>query len=108
MKTTYRTNYRTAAKWLNNSLILCNEIMQEETFWENCRFELSEPTEIYQTYLTDCNLSDVEYLEKHFGLIFSYSEKLDLFVLCVDHYGTSWDYVSWTTDLEAAARGLGE
>lgn len=106
--TTFQTNYRTATKWLNNSLILCNEIMEEETFWDYCRFELSEDTEIFQTYLTDCSLLEVELLEEHFGLLFSYSEKLDLYVLCVDHYGTSWDYVTCYTDIEEAARELGE
>lgn len=106
--TTYQTNYRTAAKWLNNSLILCNAIMKEEFFFENCRFEFSEDTEIYQTYLTDCSLSDVEFLEEHFGLLFSYSESLGLYALCVDHYGTSWDYVTCDTDIEEAARELGE
>jgi hypothetical protein len=62
-----------------------------------------EYTEIYQWYLTDCNLSDVEFLEEHFGLMFTYSNKLDLFVLCVAHFGTAWDGVMVDTDLEQAA-----
>jgi hypothetical protein len=27
------------------------------------------------------------------GLLFTYSDLLDCDVLCVDHWGTSWDYV---------------
>lgn len=104
----YTTTFKTAVHWLNNSIILCNFVQEDACFWENCRFELSEVTEIYQTYLTDCSLSEVEFLEEHFGLLFSYSESLDLYVLCVDHYGTSWDYVTCNTDIEAAAKERGE
>ena len=104
----YKTNYKKAVKWLNNSLILCNDIpsIDDSIFWNN-RFEWSEESEIYQWFLTDCSESDVEYLEQHFGLKFTFSDALDLYVLCVDHYGTSWDYVYWTTDLEQAQCELG-
>ena len=115
MKTTnlnLRTNYRTAVNWLNNSLILCNEIQSEPCLRENCRFDFEDEEgnyiDIYQTYLTDCSESDVCFLEEHFKLLFSYSDKLDLYVLCVDHSGTSWDYVPCDTDLENAVRELGE
>ena len=64
--------------------------------------------DIFQFYLTSLSLSDVEFLEEHFGLLFAYSELLDVYVLCVDHYGTSWDYVTCSTDLEQAQRELGE
>lgn len=105
----YRTNYKKAVKWLNNSLILCNDIpVIDESVYDNIRFELEGEIEIYQWFLTDCSESDVEFLEQHFGLKFTFSDALDLYVLCVDHYGTSWDYVYWTTDLEQAQCGLGE
>jgi len=106
------TTYKTATNWLNGSLILCNEIQNDPTFWDNCRFNLFDdndnPVDIFQTYLTNYSQSDVEFLEEHFNLLFSYSDKLDLFVLCVDHYGTSWDYVHCDTDLPAAIKSLGE
>lgn len=92
------TTYRIATKWLNNNYILANSIAEEEGFFDECRFNLYDEydnfIDIYQYYITDASLDDVEYLEKTFGLKFSYSNKLDCFVLCVDHYGTSWDYVS--------------
>lgn len=92
------TTYHIATEWLHNSYILCNEVMKEESFWDNCRFDLDngygDYIDIYQTFLTDASLDDVEWLEKNFGLKFSYSDNLDLFVLCVDHLGTSWKYVS--------------
>lgn len=108
------TTYNTAVNWLNGSLILCNEITSvDNSVIENFRFcdydeETDEYTEIYQYYLTNYSLDDVEFLEEHFNLLFSYSDKLDLFVLCVEHYGTSWDYVHCYTDLESAAKELGE
>jgi hypothetical protein len=92
------TTYRIATKWLNNNYILANSITEEEGFFDECRFDLYDEydnfIDIFQYYITDASLDDVEYLEKNFGLKFSYSNKLDCFVLCVDHYGTSWDYVS--------------
>lgn len=107
----YKTNYKKAVKWLNNSLILCNDITNDPSLYDNMRFPLIDEDdnvcEIYQWFLTDCSESDVEYLEQHFGLKFTFSDALDLYVLCVDHYGTSWDYVYWTTDLEQAQCELG-
>ena len=108
----YTTNYRVATQWLNPSLILCNNISDVDTFLDY-RFNFYNEEEgtyidIYQYYLTSLSESDVEYLEEHFGLLFAYSEMLDLYILCVDHYGTAWDYVSCDTDIEQAQRELGE
>lgn len=98
-KEKFFTTYSEAVHWLHNSIIMCNNIGDiDNTIFDNCRFEAyDEDTdsymEIYQYFITDCSQSDVEYLEKHFGLLFSYSELLDKYILCVDHWGTSWDYV---------------
>lgn len=103
------TTYKTAVNWLNGSLILCNDITNVDYHViENFRFstyneDSNKYTEIYQYYLTNYTLEDVEFLEEHFGLLFSYSPALDLYILCVDHFGTSWDYVHCYTDLEMAA-----
>lgn len=105
----YGTNYRVATKWCNNSYIMCNNIPEvDNTIYDNLRFELDDTIEIYQWFITDASESDVEYLEEHFGLLFTYSELLDCFILCVDHYGTSWDYVYCETTNEYAKRELGE
>ena len=117
MAKTYRTNYRTAVDWLNTALVLCNNIGEvDPSIWDNARFSFYEEdedgyeheTEIFQYYLTDASESDVEWLEEHFGLLFTYSDLLDIYVLCVDHWGTSWDYVMIDTDLPQAARKEGE
>lgn len=93
------TTYRIATNWLNNDYVLANNIADfDESIWSNNRFdefdEDDDQVEIYQYFISDASQDDVEFLEKNFGLKFSYSDKLDCFVLCVDHYGTSWDYVS--------------
>lgn len=129
----FRTNYKVAVNWLGNSFVMCNNLPEvDEYLMENARFawcyyededgneyesedDAPEGVEvwehyrdIYQYYITDCSESAVEFLEEHFNLLFAYSDKLDCYILCVDHYGTSWDYVMIETDLENAARGEGE
>ena len=96
---TFYTTYAEAVNWLHNSYVLCNNIVDvDESIWDNMRFSLYDEeteteTEIFQYYITDASESDVEYLEKNFGLLFTYSDKLDCFILCVNHFGTSWNYV---------------
>lgn len=110
----YTTNYYVATHWLHNNLILCNEITEaDESVFENCRFSLyDEETEreheIFQFFITDCTEDDMEWLEEHFGLLFTYSNLLDKYILCVDHFGTSWDYVPCETDIENAQAKEGE
>ena len=111
----FRTNYRVATQWCNNSYVLCNNIVTiDPTVFDNARFSFwedeseTEYREIYQWFITDCSESDVNYLEEAFGLLFTYSELLDCYILCVDHYGTSWDYVYCETSNEYAKRELGE
>lgn len=96
---TFYTTYSQAVYGLHNDFVLCNNIVNiDESIWDNMRFnyydEDDNPIEIYQWYITDASQSDVEYLEKHFGLLFTYSDKLDCYILCVDHCGTSWNHVA--------------
>lgn len=97
MKTNF-ISYSDAVKMFNNHLIMCNNIAElDPTIWENVQFNLfdeyDDPIDIYQYYLTDCSATDVEYLSNWYGLKFTYSEMLDCYVLCVDHWGTSWSGV---------------
>lgn len=95
-------SYRRIIKRYISDLVLCNEIINlDESIDFNVNTNFESTTEIYQYFL--CNLTDFEKetLEEY-GMILSYSEKLQLDVLLVDHLGTSWDYVmtdvKWTTD----------
>ena len=85
----------------------------DSEIYDNMRFspedeETGEYREVYQWFITDCSEFDVCFLEEHFGLLFTYSPLLDCYILAVDHCGTAWDYVFCRTDLEQAARELGE
>ena len=105
----YSTTYRTAVEWLNTNLVLCNNLPEIDfSLYENMRQGFDEDTEIFQWYITDASDFDVQWLEEHFGLLFTYSDMLDCYVLCVDHFGTAWDYVMIETDIENAARKIGQ
>ena len=62
--------------------------------------ENDEYTEIYQYYLININPYTLELLQKANckDLIIAWSETLEEYILCVDHFGTGWDYV--LTDIE--------
>lgn len=57
-------------------------------------------TDIYQYYLIDINSYMIQKLNelKCNDVIIAWSEALEEYVLMVDHFGTSWDYV--LTDIE--------
>ncbi len=92
-----KASYKTIVDLYVNDLVLCNNIPEVDTsIWDNVTFDDYE-IEIYQYYL--CNLSDWQKQKAlEAGLLLSYSNLLDLDILCVDHFGTSWDYV--LTDVE--------
>lgn len=58
--------------------------------------------EFYQYFIIDISKWDLEYLQecKQHTLQICYSEKLDCYILCVGHWGTSWDYVGSDFDLD--------
>lgn len=86
-------SYKDAVEYMHNNFILCNNITEiDEFIWDNCEL-CNIDEEFYQYFLTDCSKDDAERLHKWFGLNFLYSEKLDLYILAVDHFGTSWNYI---------------
>ena len=108
----YNTTYDVAVHWCNNSYVMCNNIPEiDPNIWEimvASKNKEDETNEIMQWFISDCTGDDVEFLTEHFdGMIFAYSTKLDKWVLCVDHWGTSWDYCYCSTDMENAKCDLG-
>lgn len=92
-------SYANIIKRYVNDMVLCNNIVEADfSVYENMsQSDYDEETdtynEIYQWFI--CSALD-EYDIKalnHFGVITSYSNLLDCDVICVDHWGTSWDYV---------------
>lgn len=113
----------------NDSLLLCNNIVEvdeclyenveggdlydyydkygneitydeyEELGWENGACE--EPRDIYQYYLINDSLARM--LIEHTDNIIFYSDKLDLYILGVTHFGTGWSCVAedfvWQVEL---------
>lgn len=96
------TDYATAINWLHGNLILCNNITNiDDSIFLNARFDVYDDEsdyyafdDIYQMFLTDFSTDDVEWLENTFSdMLFTYSDLLDCYVLCVNHFGTMWNGV---------------
>lgn len=95
---TFYTDYKTAATWGGCNLVLCNNIAEKDpSIRDNMKFnyydENDDPIEIYQWYITDLNNWAKDWQKQTFDLYYTYSELLDSYILCVPHFGTSWDYV---------------
>lgn len=91
-------DYYAAVHWMNNSLILMNNIHEIDPNFEEPINEDEEgnPREYFQYFLTSMSDNDTKFMRKFFPKVrLAKSNVLDCWVLCVDHYGTSWDYV-WT------------
>ena len=111
-------SYRTIIERFAGDIVLCNNIIDVDNsvydnmkngcyYWDNIKDDYTteeeynndkennismEYKEIYQYYL--CNLTEYEEQQLlNAGCILSYSDLLECDVLCVDHFGTSWDYV---------------
>ena len=50
----------------------------------------SQYDEVYQYYIID----SADRFEQYTNELIIYNEDLNLYILCVRHYGTSWEYVS--------------
>lgn len=86
-----------------NNIILCGNIVEvDEDLFDNVKVgdlyeKNGESREFYQYYLLGINENDIEYAKEHYNdiVVICYSKKLDLYVLCVDHIGTSWSSVKY-------------
>ena len=88
-------SYATIIDMFAGNIVLCNNILElDASVLDNItmREDYEDGPAIFQWYL--CNLTDFDrqYLINA-GVVLSYSNLLDLDVICVDHWGTGWDYV---------------
>lgn len=86
--------------WLFNNAPKLSEYDFEFVLNSDYDEENDEYFDIYQYYLIDINPYMIEKLNdiKCKDLIIAWSDALEEYVLFVDHFGTSWDYVM--TDIE--------
>ncbi len=84
---------------LEKEEITMNEL--EDMATEYAEYE-TDNYEFYQYFIIGINNWDLEYLQecKQKTLQICYSDVLECYVLCVGHFGTSWDYVGSDFDLE--------
>lgn len=97
-------SYARIVKRYISDLVLCNDIVDIEEYIEGQlydSYEDLEDLEIYQYFVCNLNEFEKEILQEY-GILLAYSNKLNVDILCVDHFGTSWDYVmtdvEWSTD----------
>lgn len=114
-----KISYKRLIDYLFSDMILCNNFDEaDEYFTDNIESglnydeETGEYTEIYQYFIVDFyNSCAYDFIKKYCNneIILFYSEKLNLYILGVDHLGTSWDYVltdfEYTTDYEKSMQG---
>lgn len=99
-----RISYKRLVERYFDNMILCNNIVNNYEDLEivaGSDYDEEEDTykDIYQYFIVD-GCFDEEALQKvgeELGVVY-YDSNLDLYILGVDHFGTSWDYV--LTDIE--------
>ena len=89
-----RQNYGAMIEFCCDNLILNNTIINSEIFDVYCGdiFNVyDEYVEVFQYYII--SERDAERLSTYTNELVLYSVELDIYLLCVTHFGTSWDYV---------------
>ena len=98
-------NYKTLTDFIFTDMILCNNIVNYSDNWdlelnEEYDEETGEYIEIYQYYIVNVDTWRLEEYKKYLqetnissDINLWYDNELDVYILGVSHYGTSWDYV---------------
>lgn len=99
-----RISYKRLVERYFDNMILCNNIANNYEDLEivaGSDYDEEEDTykDIFQYFIVDgCfNEEDLQKVGEELGVVY-YNSNLDLYILGVDHLGTSWDYV--LTDIE--------
>ena len=82
-------DYRALDKIIGGGIL--NNTIRQETLgeWEIVNGDFG--SEIFQDYIID--YEGYKFLEEHTDEIVLYNDRLNLYLWCVTHFGTSWDYV---------------
>ena len=99
-----KISYKKLVERYFDNMILCNNIANNYEDLEivaGSDYDEEEDTykDIYQYFIVDgCfDEEDLQKVGEELGVVY-YNSNLDLYILGVDHLGTSWDYV--LTDIE--------
>ena len=89
-------SYSTLCELCFTDMVLCNNIPSVDySIWDNMEWEPEdedgEYPNIYQYFLVDTDNYWFEIYKDNF--LMSYSDELDVYVLCVTHFGMSWSYI---------------
>ena len=104
-----RDSYKKMVEFCADSMILNNDIipaLQAKDFYFDffCGSDYDEEEDcyidIFQYFIID--YSAAERFAEYTNEIVMYNEELDLYILCVTHCGTGWDYVpaNWKSEEE--------
>ena len=96
-------SFATLCKLCFTDMVLCNDIVNIEDYsiYDNMEYERDEENEeneddeypeIYQWFIVEPHGYWFEQYKENF--IMTYSDKLNVWILCVDHFGTGWSYVA--------------
>lgn len=102
-------DYLTLSKIVGDRVL--NNYIVEETGYENWQLESGEEEnedgylyDIYQYYIITAG--GARFLEEYTDEIVYYNEDLDMYLWCITHFGTSWDYVLTDIKLRIAMEGV--
>lgn len=95
-------SYSTLCDLCFTDMVLCNDIQNIEDYsiYDNMEYERDEEEEnddweypdIYQWFIVEPHNYWFEQYKDNF--VMTYSDKLNVWILCVTHFGTGWDYVA--------------
>lgn len=93
-------SYSTLCDLCFTDMVLCNDIQNIEDYsiYDNMEYERDEDDEdeeypeIYQWFIVEPHSYWFEQYKENF--VMTYSDKLNVWILCVTHFGTGWGYVS--------------
>lgn len=92
-------SYATLCKLCFTDMVLCNDIVKIEDYsiYDNMEYERNEDDEddeypeIYQWFIVEPHDYWFEQYKDNF--VMTYSDELNVWILCVTHFGTGWSYV---------------
>lgn len=105
-------NFRTLVNFLFTDMVLCNNITKDYEYFttelgDDYDEETGESVEVYQYFIVEYDNWRIEqyqnWLEENAresDIILYYDNRLEVYVLGVTHFGTSWDCVPTSIKIE--------